>query len=370
MISPGSFIRGKRRAFVLLAAVCGLCTAVGVTPSAAVTAPTPVSTHPTADPGVLLDDGTFYAFGTGNGLQESTATIAAGPWSTPTNVLNEASIPSWMDLGPGVWAPDMIKTASGTYVVYFASALPVPSTNPAGNDAKPAGGARCIGAATSTSPRGPFTVEPNPIVCLTGYGAGDDMTADPGNRILGEGVIDPSPAFVTVNGQQLLYLVYKTQAPSGNATIRMARLSDDGVTVLPDSHQLLASVDSTTIEGPSLVQNGSWFILFVAHGNFGTCGYSTEWFKSQHIWAWTSTAGTTLLSSANTGVCGPGGADVSASEVAGQYRLFLHGWVKTGTTTPATAAQANTSASTRDMYAAVLTFASDGFTPTASFLAP
>lgn len=170
------------------------------------------------------------------------------------------------------------------------------------------------------------------------------MTADPGDRVRGEGAIDASPRFVTIDGQQRLYLVYKTQAPSGTSTIRMVRLTDaDGVTVLGDSHQLIASTSPTfaqTVEGPSLIQHGSYFILFVARGNFGACGYSTEWFKSQHIWAWMSTAGTTLLHSGNTGICGPGGADVTTSQVAGQDRLFLHGWVQTGTTTPATAAQA------------------------------
>lgn len=365
----------KRRSVVVLAALCGLGMMVGATPGAAVTTPVPVSAHPMADPGVLLNNGTFYAFGTGSGLQESTASVAAGPWTAPTNVLSRTNVPSWMNLGAGVWAPDMIETTSNTFVVYFATALPVPASNPSGDDANPAGGARCVAAATSSSPTGPFTIQPNPVVCLPGYGAGDDMSADPGDRVRGEGAIDASPTFVTIDGQQRLYLVYKTQAPSGTSTIRMVRLAaNDGLTVLGDSHQLIESTSPTfaqTVEGPSLVQNGSNFILFVAHGNFGTCGYSTEWFVSQHIWAWTSTAGTTLLDSGNTGgLCGPGGADVGASEVAGQYRLFLHGWVQTGTTTPATNAQADTSAATRDMYAAVLTFGSDGFTPTVSFLSP
>lgn len=362
-----------RRAVVVFAAVCGLG-AWGVVPGAAVTAPAPVSASPVADPGVLLDSGRFYAFGTGGGLRESTAGVAAGPWSAPANELSKATVPSWMKLTSGVWAPDMIRTTSNTFVVYFATALPVPAGNPSGNDAKPAGGARCVAAATSKSPTGPFTIQPHPVVCLKGFGAGDDMTADPGNRVRGEGAIDASPTFATIDGQRRLFLVYKTQAPSGTSTIRMVRLADaDGTTVLGASHQLIASTSATfaqTVEGPSLIQHGSYFILFVAHGNFDTCGYSTEWFKSQHIWAWTSTAGTTLLDSGNTGVCGPGGADVGTSQVAGQFRLFLHGWVRKGTKTPATTAQAGTSAATRDLYAAVLTFGSDGFTPHVSFLAP
>ncbi len=154
----------------------------------------------------------------------------------------------------------------------------------------------------------------------------------------------------------------------------MVRLSDtDGTTVLGDSHQLLFSSTGSfadTIEAPSLIQNGSWFILFVAHGNFDNCGYATEWFKSQHEWSWTNTGGTTLMDSSSNGLCGPGSADVSTSEVAGQYRIFFHAWVKESSgvisTTPlpsTTTPDENVNAA-RVMYAAVLTFGSDGFTPT------
>jgi arabinan endo-1,5-alpha-L-arabinosidase len=363
---------------LVLAAGAGLWGAAGVIPDAAASTPQPVSTASMPDPGVLLNSGHFYAFSTGTGLRESTASIAAGPWTAPANKLNSTGLPSWIDTSKGNWAPDMIETTSDKFVVYFAAALPGTGSNPTGNDSKPAGGARCIGSAESTSPTGPFTVDPEPVVCLTGYGASDDMTADPGNRTLGEGVIDPSPAFVTVDGAQELFLVYKTQGQNGKSTIRMVRLADDdGTTVLGDSHQLLNYVDANgnyqdTIEGPSLIQNGSWFILFVAHGNYDTCGYSTEWFKSQHIWAWTSTAGTTLLSQPSTGLCGPGGADATASEVSGQDRLFLHGWVKPGTTTPSGANNNDESGAGQErvMYAAVLTFGSDGYTPSVSFLAP
>jgi arabinan endo-1,5-alpha-L-arabinosidase len=155
------------------------------------------------------------------------------------------------------------------------------------------------------------------------------MTADPGDRMRGQGVIDPSPRRVTIDGETRLYLVYKTQGPAPS-TIRMVRLSnDDGSSVLGDSHQLLASTGNTqgdTIEAPSLVQHGDWFILFVAHGNFDNCGYSTQWYRSQHIWSW-SNAATALLTRGNTRLCGPGSADVTDSRVSGQQRIFFHGWV-------------------------------------------
>ena len=334
----------------------------------------PVDTHSTPDPGVTLYNGKFYAFTTGGfGLSESTAPIASGPWTAPGNVMDtNSAIPRWVDQSAGVWAPDMIQIpTSKEFVVYFAARLNASAHS--GTTETPQPGARCIGAAESSSPTGPFTVQANPVVCLEGYGASDDMTADPGNRVRGEGVIDADPVIINNswdNNTNELFLTYKTQSGTGQATIRMVRLdmTTNGTTDLGDSHQLLAAIPtgsggtyqfSDTIEAPSLLSLSSgWFVLFVAHGNFGTCGYSTEWFKSQHPWSWTQTGGTTVLSQSQDGLCGPGSADVSGSEVSGQYRLFFHAYAN------------GTAGSTREMYADVLTIGSDGFTPHLSALAP
>ena len=363
----------------VLAVTWCLTAGMGVTPSAAASYPLPVKTvsglnQAMPDPGVYLDGNEFYAFVTGSGLLESKSTTAAGPWSAPVNVLAaNQTIPAWMDLSKSIWAPDMIKTTSGQYVVYFSVALAgIPPTNPPGDDSKPAGGSRCIASAESTAPIGPFFINPNPVVCLKNYGAADDMTGDPANRVLGEGVIDPSPRLATIGGQQELFLLYRTQGLP--ATIRMAQVSvSDGISVVGESHQLVYST-SQAIEAPSLVQNGSWFILFVAHGYFKSCAYSTLWYKSQNIWSWSNTGATTLLDTSSTsGLCGPGSADVTGSEAAGQNRIFFHGWVSIDsngvtTTTPLPPGTLSSSIiegvnAARVMYAAVLTFGSDGYTP-------
>lgn len=355
--------------------------AAGATASDAASYPLPVKTvsgtnHDTPDPGVLLYKGTFYAFSTGGGLHESTSPTAGGPWTTPVNTLAKGTLPAWANGAKGIWAPDMIRTTSGIFVVYFSAAL-VGAKGPAGNDGKPAAAARCIGTARSKSPTGPFTADKRPVVCFKQYSPADPMTADPGKRVRGEGVIDASPVFVTIGGRQQLYLVYKTEADPGKgqpATIRMVRLSPQtGTTAIGTSRQLLFSsigVYADTIEAPSLIQHGRYFILFVAHGNFGSCGYSTVWFKSPHIWSWSNNGGTTLLDRSDTGgLCGPGSADVTGSRVAGQGRIFFHAWVKehngviSATPLPPNVAPHEGSNAARVMYAAVLTFARNGFTP-------
>ncbi len=271
----------------------------------------------------------------------------------------------------------MIKTTSGKFVVYFSAALKGTAGHGPGNDRRPASGARCIGTAESASAIGKFTADGKPLVCFKQFSPADNMDGAPGQRERGEGVIDASPVFASIGGHSELFLVYKTQGDPGagqHATIRMVRLADaDGRTVLGESHQLLASGTGSfadTIEAPSLIQHGKWFILFVSRGNFGSCDYSTEWFRSEHIWSWSNGGGTTLLSSARTsGLCGPGSADVTGSRIAGQDRIFFHAWVKerkgviSTTPLPAKVAPHENSNAARVMYAAVLTFAGDGFTP-------
>jgi arabinan endo-1,5-alpha-L-arabinosidase len=339
--------------------------------------PVPVLQTSFPDPGVTYYDHEYYGFGTGAGLRESEAPTAAGPWSVPVDELVQSSLPSWVQTGLGMWAPDMIKAADGKFVVYFAAPLEG-ADGPVGvSDSEPAAGARCIATAESTSPTGPFTANPSPLVCLEGYGAADDMTAQPGDRVLGEGAIDPDTDFVRIDGRLRLYLVYKTQAPdNGQSTIRMVQLSPaDGTTVIGTSRQLLVPPVTTsfndTIEGPSLVQNGAWFTLFVAHGNYGSCDYSTRYYTSTNIWKWNNRAAKVLLDAANTGLCGPGGAQVSNSPVPGQYYLFFHGWTAPGSNTvPATPANVGDSGATREMYAAKLAFGPHGTPRITRFLTP
>lgn len=378
-------IRARIPAFAaaLLAGLAALATA-GALPAAASAGsvlppkspPVPVLQTSFPDPGVTYYDHEYYAFATGAGLQESEAPTAAGPWSAPKDALDHSTIPSWSQTGLGQWAPDMIKAGDGKFVVYFSTPLKG-ADGPVGvSDSEPAAGDRCIATAEATSPTGPFLVDPNPLVCLEGTGAADDMTAHPGDRVPGEGAIDSDAAYVRIGGTLRLYLVYKTQAPdNGQSTIRMVQLSaSDGTSVIGTSRQLVVPPVTTsfddTIEGPSLVQNGRWFTLFVAHGDFGTCDYSTQYYTTTSIWAWNNRAATVLLDAANTGLCGPGGAQVSSSPVPGHYYLFFHGWTAPGSNTvPATPANVADGA-TREMYGAALIFGPDGTPRITGFLSP
>lgn len=352
--------RWARRAVATLVSVCSLCTAAGAAPAGAASYPTPVTTtdgtyQKMDDPGVMLYNNEFYAVRTGTGLKESWSTYAGGPWTPAVDELSPGNtLPGWVKPNTQNWAPDITSVGSTRFVVYYSAILSDGS------------GRRCIGAAVGSTPKGPFTMlGGGPLACPTST-AQDNPLNDPGHMNTADGVIGPSPRYVTINGEQRLYLVYKTQGIP--ATIRMVRLSaTDGTSVLGESHELLYN-ETTTIEAPSLIQNGNYFILFVAHGAWNHCRYATWWFKSQNIWSWDSSSGQVLMDQSSTGLCGPGTADVADAQVSGQRRIFFNGWTTVNsagqiTASPATDTDISNGNAARPMYARILTFGSDGYTP-------
>lgn len=364
----------RTRILVAVVAVLGaLVASAGMAPSAgAATVAQPVDFTNMPDPGVTLYQNNFYAFTTGSfGLWESRASTAAGPWTPARNVLNTSSIPSWVDTSEGVWAPDMVNIpGTSEFAVYFAAVLNT-SVN-SGPTETPVSGTRCIGVALATSPTGPYTIQSRPMTCLEGYNAWDDMTAFPGNRQTGNGVIDPQAVIVNNswdNNTNELFLVYKTQSGNGQATIRMVPLdlSTDGTSTIGDSGQILSAVPTgsggsyvyaDTVEGPNLLPlpDGN-FLLFVAQGNFDSCNYTTQWFKSSNPWSFNNNGGTTIQSQSLDDLCGPGGGSSSLSEVAGQYRWFYHAY------------PGSSVGSTRQMYADTLTIGAND-TPSLSPITP
>lgn len=359
-IRAASSARSRKRFLAMLASLCGLCAAIAVAPAGAASYPTPVLTtdgtyQKMDDPGVMLYHGEFYAVRTGKGLQEAWASYAGGPWTPTTDVLSaDNTVPNWVKPDTQIWAPDITGITSTRFVIYYSAILSDGS------------GRRCIGAAVGPTPKGPFTMlGGGPLSCPVST-AQDNPLNDPGHMNTSEGLIGPSPRFVTISGESRLYLVYKTQGLP--ATIRMVRLSDtDGTSVLGESHELLYN-ETKTIEAPSLIQHGDYFIMFTAYGAYNHCRYSTLWFKTQHIWSWDSSSGQVLMDQSSTGLCGPGTADVADSLVSGEWRLFFNGWTKVNaardiTSTPATDTDIANGNAARPMYVRVLKFASDGYTP-------
>jgi arabinan endo-1,5-alpha-L-arabinosidase len=265
---------------------------------------------PLADPSVVHDGARWFAVGTGwRGGTVSSPSEASG-WAPGTPLLD--SRPAWA-LNGAVWAPDVERAPDGTWLAYYS--IPVPGL-PRNDD-------RCIGVATSPDLTVPFTPDHSaPLVCPSTAATppAADM-ARPAPGLPNAGVIDPS-SYIAADGRR--FLLYRTQdTPS---SIRIVPLDASGLRVAGASRELLR--DKGVLENPVMVERGTWRYLLLSRGDFGNCRYRTVWRRNKLLLrGWDKAEETTLARRAETGICGPGGADYVPTTPAGPHRLYLHGWV-------------------------------------------
>lgn len=249
------------------------------------------------DPDVLQVGATFYAYSTSSGAGRTpvaSAPAATGPWTMHGDALPVK--PTWAGSG-GFWAPDVSRRTDGKYLMYFAA----PHS---------ASGRMCLGAATSTSPTGPFqSAGQIPLVCLPNEG----------------GDIDPS-SFVDADGSR--YLLYKND---GNAVGRPAivwlqRVAADGITFIGGRTELIRNdrpEEAGVIEAPTMIKRAAQYVLFYAGGSYTGNTYFTSYAVSPSLTGEYVKAARPLMTTASFdgAVQGPGGADVHSD------RIYFHGWV-------------------------------------------
>ena len=302
---------------LLLVAV--LATSLWGTPSptTALAGPSPtqaVWTRSYPDPFVLPVGGTYYAYATDGDLGEVQLIRSTNlsDWTQVGDALGSA--PEWAQ-DEDVWAPAVTALSASSFVLY--ASFVHTST-----------GKRCIGAATSSSPQGPFAGMAAPIVC-------DDARG---------GVIDPS---VFVSGATR-YLLWKTEGVPGNnaepPSVFSQPLASNGLSRTGSPARIFKSEqpwEGTLVENPSLVADGTRTYLFYS-GN--------EWESSRYAIGWAACSGpqgpciappNRPLMTSEPGVIGPGGGAVfrddqgvwmalaawtdpnRTSEATGQRSLFL-----------------------------------------------
>ena len=190
-----------------------------------------------ADPGVVTDPSTatFVSLSTGGRGQVWTSRNAAGPWVRQTRPAL-ASYPGWAKAADpkdqqSIWAPAQIQLTSGphagTWVMFFSAVRVNGPTQK-----------RCIGVAWSSSPTGPFTVQDDdaPLICPGGSLVQDPVPDAPNVR---EGVLDPTPRLLWVDGSQGLYLSYKTTGKPSSIQLVQLDIATGGTTTVGRSHQLI-----------------------------------------------------------------------------------------------------------------------------------
>ena len=258
----------------LVASVCGGCpegTArsadATVTTSAVTTYVNPVYGG-LADPMVLQDNGTYYAYGTGERF----------PMARSTDLVTWASIPPAMTTRPAwvprtgnwnPWAPSVLRNepacpGSACYVMYY-TALNVtlePDVN-------------CIGVAISSTAAGPFTdtgmlntnpsstdAEGRPIGC------GDDA---------GHSNIDAAPFVDPATGKAYLYLSTGHEPNRAwRRTISVIELTADRLHAATPRQPLFTYTqpwEGDVVEGPWMVHRDGLYYLFYSGGTFTNATY-------------------------------------------------------------------------------------------------
>lgn len=264
------------------------------------------------DPFVLQDAHPSYLAASTNSDLIRMPTVAAtdlGEWSEAGELLDKDEEPNWVGSQPGFWWAPAVwhNTGADEYVLYYTA-------REAGSNPR-----QCIGAATSSSPQGPYTVEPPfenaRVVCDANTGS-----------------IDPS-VFVDTGGQAWLLWKRDGNCCGAESDIWARRLASDG-TLMGAKERLIGvsqawefgtNAHNTTVEGPSMAKVGADYYLFYSGSDWRSSKYAVGYAKCT-----APTGGCTkpqdgpILASGPNGN-GPGGGEVFVDH-GGQRWLAYHAW--------------------------------------------
>ncbi len=303
-----------RRALLLAIALL----LVGSAPApASVDRPQPILPGNFADPAVTTLKQGYVGFSTGSLIPRAVSKRPGGAWRPAGRGL--VRLPSWAHTDGDIWASDIARVR-GWWLLYYAA--PVRGIGEHG---------RCIGVARSRQALGGFVpVGERPLVCPTYAEA--PTASDPVPQLAGDllpraGVIDPS-LFVE---DGVAHLLYKTdRIPS---SIRIVPLVGSGLRAAGASVELFRH--DGVLENPVVVRRPEGYVMVLSQGDFGRCSYRTIWRRSTSLLDWSAATQGVLLDHATTGLCGPGGADVSPVPRGSRLRMFLHAWTCRGGLCPA-----------------------------------
>jgi len=122
---------------------------------------------------------------------------------------------------------------------------------------------KCIGAATATSPKGPFVGQPKPLIC----------------QLNQDGSIDPR-SYMTKSGH--LWMIWKSDnnadvnAPS-HTFIYSQRLAPNGLSLIGPRYRLLTADqpwEGRIVEAPQMVHAGGAYWLFFSGNWFNSSWYA------------------------------------------------------------------------------------------------
>ncbi|XVV12089.1 glycoside hydrolase family 43 protein [Actinoplanes sp. CA-131856] len=199
------------------------------------------------DPGALLVDGTWYAYGTNSSAANVPVLTSADlvHWTAAGDALPQVG--KWASKGH-TWAPEVIEGPDGSYLLYYTARSV--ETN-----------VQCVGVAVASAPGGPFADDADaPLVCQ----------ADEG------GSIDASP-YLDESGGRWLYWKNDGNAIGRPTYLYGARLDDSGTRVVGERTRLLrndADWEAHVIEAPQMVRHDGKLYLFYSANAFDADAYA------------------------------------------------------------------------------------------------
>ncbi len=235
----------KLSALALVVAILGI-SSTGAAPAPPEQPPNLLGAADFADPFVLRDGETYFAFATGtHGRHVQLASSRdLVTWTVREDAL--PALPAWASPAPGfTWAPSVLARGD-RFVLYY-------TTRDRTLDLQ------CLSRAISTRPEGPYVDDSTgPFVCQTALC----------------GSIDPSP-FVDADGIAYLYWKSDENDRRCGAPARLwgQRLTNDALGVTGPAVPLLVMDqpwEEPLIEGPSMIARDGSFHLF----------YSANWYES------------------------------------------------------------------------------------------
>ncbi|KAG6906840.1 hypothetical protein DXG01_011743 [Tephrocybe rancida] len=241
---------------ILLSLVLGLSHTKNTTERDIVQGPAAINSD-FPDPSIIWAENLWFAFAT-NGKGENVQVATSLDFITWT-LTDQDALPvvgAWVDSSnPVVWAPMVIQVADGSFVMYYTATSSKYSPQ------------HCIGVATSTTVRGPYTPQADAFVCRP------DLS----------GVLDPAGhhhpdgSFYVVYGINGLSLGHgglcNNAVPPIPTPIKLQQVAADGFTKIGPEVQILDRDvgNGPSISAPSLVYvEGVWFLFFSSACNMDT----------------------------------------------------------------------------------------------------
>ncbi|GAA0626697.1 family 43 glycosylhydrolase [Kribbella sandramycini] len=296
----------RYRRLLTLAVALTLTTAAYQPGAAAVAPPVPevpkvMISQDFPDPDVLKVGDTWYAYSTNNSLHVPVASAPTidGPWRMRGDAMPQGWSDGWSRYG-ATWAPDVAANADGSFTLTY-TARHVASNR------------QCIGVALSSSPLGPFVpYGGQPLICTTQSG----------------GAIDAN-TFVAADGTRWLLWKNDGNAVGQSSTLWAQQAVDNGARLIGTRIAMLTAPAGQVIEAPDIVQRDGRLTLFYSGGSYEGCGYVTAYATATSMAGPWTRAAAPFMTTGNTGLCGPGGADVitEADGLTGGDKVMVHAWV-------------------------------------------